>query len=241
MLAEAWDGLSVLYVSPIRALLNNQEERLERYFGLVGRRAAVLARRHAARATSGGSSAEPPDCLLTTPESLEVMLVSARIDHRRVLPERPGRRHRRAACLRRRRPGLAPAVGAVPHPAARGPGPPAGRPVGDGRQPGGAARTGCPSGSARGRQVIRPPPADRKPPEVQLDYVGSLRQCRQGDRARCTGARSGSSSATAGRGSSSWPLLLRERGGRDVRLAQLARGRTSAGRPSRRSPSGRTA
>ena len=32
--SEGWDGLSVLYVSPIRALLNNQEERLQRYFRL---------------------------------------------------------------------------------------------------------------------------------------------------------------------------------------------------------------
>ena len=31
MLAEGWDGLSVLYVSPIRALLNNQEQRLRRW------------------------------------------------------------------------------------------------------------------------------------------------------------------------------------------------------------------
>ena len=40
MLTEGWDGLSVLYVSPIRALLNNQEQRLQKYFTLVGRRAA---------------------------------------------------------------------------------------------------------------------------------------------------------------------------------------------------------
>ena len=40
MLTEGWQGLSVLYVSPIRALLNNQEQRLQKYFELVGRRAA---------------------------------------------------------------------------------------------------------------------------------------------------------------------------------------------------------
>jgi ATP-dependent Lhr-like helicase len=40
MLTEGWDGLSVLYVSPIRALLNNHEQRLQKCFTLVGRRAA---------------------------------------------------------------------------------------------------------------------------------------------------------------------------------------------------------
>ena len=37
----SWGGLAVLYVSPIKALLNNQQARLERYYGLVGLRAAV--------------------------------------------------------------------------------------------------------------------------------------------------------------------------------------------------------
>ena len=35
MLEESWEGVSVLYVSPIKALLNNQHERLEGYFRLV--------------------------------------------------------------------------------------------------------------------------------------------------------------------------------------------------------------
>src|SRR4051812_27484260 len=37
-LSRPWDGLAVLYVSPIRALLNDQQARLGRYYGLVGRR-----------------------------------------------------------------------------------------------------------------------------------------------------------------------------------------------------------
>src|SRR3954449_13181847 len=82
-LAHSWAGLAVLYVSPIKALLNNQQGRLERYYGLVGLRAAVWP-------GCGPASAkkrlleEPPDCLLTTPESLEVMLVSASIRHDRL-------------------------------------------------------------------------------------------------------------------------------------------------------------
>ena len=81
MLAESWNGLSVLYVCPIKALLNNLDLRLQRYCTLVGRRSALwhgdvktTERRHVLR--------EPPDCLLTTPESLEVMLVSQNVDSR---------------------------------------------------------------------------------------------------------------------------------------------------------------
>ena len=77
-------GLSVLYLCPIKALLNNLEFRLTRYCRLVGRRAALwhgdvgaAARRRIKR--------EPPDCVLTTPESLEVMLVSPNVDSRNLL------------------------------------------------------------------------------------------------------------------------------------------------------------
>ncbi|MGH7378194.1 MAG: DEAD/DEAH box helicase, partial [Thermoanaerobaculia bacterium] len=80
-LVAPWAGLSTLYLSPLKALLNNVEERLARYYGLVGCRAAVW---HGDIRTSGRKqlTADPPSCLLTTPESLEVMLVSPGIDHR---------------------------------------------------------------------------------------------------------------------------------------------------------------
>src|SRR4051812_14550935 len=38
MLSEGWQGLSILYVCPIKALLNNLHSRLENYCSLVGRR-----------------------------------------------------------------------------------------------------------------------------------------------------------------------------------------------------------
>ncbi|MBL8842557.1 MAG: DEAD/DEAH box helicase [Planctomycetes bacterium] len=79
MLAEHWSGLSILYVCPIKALLNNLEPRLARYAGLVGRR---VARWHG-DVTAGAKfeiAREPPDVLLTTPESLEGLLVSRRFD-----------------------------------------------------------------------------------------------------------------------------------------------------------------
>ena len=41
MLTEGWNGLSVLYVCPIKALLNNLDARLDRYCTLVGSRSAL--------------------------------------------------------------------------------------------------------------------------------------------------------------------------------------------------------
>ena len=84
MLSEDWRGLSVLYVCPIRALLNNLEPRLSYYFGLVGRRVGVW---HGDISDSIKKRAikDPPDLLLTTPESLEGMLISANDDKRNLL------------------------------------------------------------------------------------------------------------------------------------------------------------
>src|SRR4051794_13068374 len=41
MATENWSGLSVLYVAPLRALLNNLLPRLETYTGWIGRRAGL--------------------------------------------------------------------------------------------------------------------------------------------------------------------------------------------------------
>jgi ATP-dependent helicase Lhr and Lhr-like helicase len=79
MLTEDWRGLSVLYVCPIKALLNNLDARLARYCTLVGRRSGLWH----GDIPAGQKNAilrDPPECLLTTPESLEVMLVSSHID-----------------------------------------------------------------------------------------------------------------------------------------------------------------
>jgi ATP-dependent Lhr-like helicase len=76
-----WSGLSVLYITPLRALLNNLHPRLSGYSSWVGRRVGLW---HGD--TSAGERkrllADPPDILLTTPESLEAMLVSTSVDHR---------------------------------------------------------------------------------------------------------------------------------------------------------------
>lgn len=172
MLTEGWDGLSVLYVSPIRALLNNQEQRLQKYFSLVGRRAACWH----GDTTQGERKrilADPPDCLLTTPESLEAILVSTKIDHRQffksvqavVIDELHAfagddrgwhllsvfSRIHRLAGRDLQRIGLSATVG---NPA--------------------EMLVWLSSGSERQRQVVAPAPVAKQAPDVQLDYVGSL-------------------------------------------------------------------
>ncbi|WP_242884443.1 DEAD/DEAH box helicase [Actinomadura litoris] len=82
MVNESWSSPSLLYLAPLKALLNNLLPRLETYTGWLGRRAAIWH----GDVTSGNRARllrEPPDVLLTTPESLESMLVSTKVDHRR--------------------------------------------------------------------------------------------------------------------------------------------------------------
>jgi ATP-dependent Lhr-like helicase len=78
---QNWTGLSVLYVCPLKALLNNLLPRLETYAGWLGRRAAVWHGDVTQRARQR-ILRDPPDVLLTTPESLEAMLVSVNVDQR---------------------------------------------------------------------------------------------------------------------------------------------------------------
>jgi ATP-dependent helicase Lhr and Lhr-like helicase len=74
-------GVGALYVAPIKALLNNQAERLGLYTEMVGLRRFVW---------HGDTPApqrkkfleDPAELLMTTPESLEVMLVSQRVNER---------------------------------------------------------------------------------------------------------------------------------------------------------------
>jgi ATP-dependent Lhr-like helicase len=72
------NGVGAIYVAPIKALLNNQEDRLGTYTEMVGLRrfvwhgdAAVGEKRRFAK--------EPGELLMTTPESLEVMLLSSKV------------------------------------------------------------------------------------------------------------------------------------------------------------------
>ncbi len=79
ILTEGLSPVAALYVCPLRALLNNQEERLRAYARLVG---LEVFKWHGdvSEAKKHGFRHEPAHLLMTTPESLEVMLVSERTD-----------------------------------------------------------------------------------------------------------------------------------------------------------------
>jgi ATP-dependent Lhr-like helicase len=86
MTAEAWGAPSLVYLAPLKALLNNLLPRLETYAGWIGRRSALWH----GDVTSGVRARllrDPPDVLLTTPESLEAMLVSVKVDHYRLFAQ----------------------------------------------------------------------------------------------------------------------------------------------------------
>lgn len=77
---QGWPGLSVLYVCPLRALLNNLLPRLERYGEFLGLRVG-LWHGDVGPGARNRIIADPPEILLTTPESLEAILMSTRRDH----------------------------------------------------------------------------------------------------------------------------------------------------------------
>lgn len=81
ILTEHRPPVSVLYVCPIKALLNNQEERLRQYARMVG---LDVFKWHGdiSASVKDRFRRDPAHILLTTPESLEVMLVSAKTDAR---------------------------------------------------------------------------------------------------------------------------------------------------------------
>ncbi|HEY9723780.1 MAG TPA: DEAD/DEAH box helicase, partial [Oscillatoriaceae cyanobacterium] len=80
MLEERWSGLGVLYICPIRALLNNLLPRVQKYMAFGGRRAG-LWHGDVGQTARKRILADPPELLLTTPESLEAMLIGPRIEH----------------------------------------------------------------------------------------------------------------------------------------------------------------
>ncbi|GAA0926831.1 DEAD/DEAH box helicase [Pseudonocardia zijingensis] len=82
MAREGWTGTSVLYVCPLRALLNNLQPRIDDYARWLGRSARYW-HGDAGQAARRQTQLQRPDFLLTTPESLESMLVSRSVDSRR--------------------------------------------------------------------------------------------------------------------------------------------------------------
>lgn len=81
---EGNEGLQVIYVCPLKALLNNLHERLSGYCEMLSLECGIW------HGDVGASQKQkylfrPPEVLLTTPESLEVMLVSQKDGPRQML------------------------------------------------------------------------------------------------------------------------------------------------------------
>ncbi|MGE4073568.1 MAG: DEAD/DEAH box helicase [Lysobacterales bacterium] len=83
MVDDAPTGVGALYIAPIKALLNNQADRLGLYTEMVGLSRFVWhgdtddhERKRFLK--------EPAELLMTTPESLEVMLISRRVDEHKL-------------------------------------------------------------------------------------------------------------------------------------------------------------
>jgi len=81
MIENGWRGLSVLYVCPLKALLNNLFPRVDGYARWVGRTAG-LWHGDTSQTLRRRMRVERPDILLTTPESVESMLVTRMADPR---------------------------------------------------------------------------------------------------------------------------------------------------------------
>ncbi|WP_371478810.1 DEAD/DEAH box helicase [Kitasatospora sp. NBC_00315] len=84
MAEQRWTGVSVLYLCPLKALLNNLVTRVDSYAQWIGRRAA-LWHGDTTESQRRRIRADPPDILLTTPESLEAMLIGIKTDHGHLL------------------------------------------------------------------------------------------------------------------------------------------------------------
>jgi ATP-dependent helicase Lhr and Lhr-like helicase len=86
MIEDAPVGVGALYIAPIKALLNNQADRLGLYTEMVGLSRFVWHGDTDAHERKRFLS-EPAELLMTTPESLEVMLVSRRVDEHKLFSD----------------------------------------------------------------------------------------------------------------------------------------------------------
>jgi ATP-dependent Lhr-like helicase len=84
MRKQGWNGLSVLYLCPLKALLNNLVARVDTYAGWLGGR-AQLWHGDTRQSQRRRMRTDPPQILLTTPESLESMLLGTTTDHEQLL------------------------------------------------------------------------------------------------------------------------------------------------------------
>ena len=80
------EGVGLIYIAPIKALLNNQAERLGLYTEMVGLR-RFLWHGDVKASDKRKFMKEPAAVLMTTPESLEVMLLSSRVPHAKLFAD----------------------------------------------------------------------------------------------------------------------------------------------------------
>jgi len=80
------EGVGLIYIAPIKALLNNQAERLGLYTEMVGLR-RFLWHGDVKASDKRKFIKEPAAVLMTTPESLEVMLLSSRVPHAKLFAD----------------------------------------------------------------------------------------------------------------------------------------------------------
>lgn len=78
LLQDPPNGVGAIYIAPIKALLNNQEVRLGQYTEMVGLDRFVW-HGDAPPGAKAAFTKMPSELLMTTPESLEVMLMSPRV------------------------------------------------------------------------------------------------------------------------------------------------------------------
>lgn len=86
LVSDPVEGVGAIYIAPIKALLNNQAHRLDQYTEMVGLERFVW---HGDTPTNERKKflKEPTELLMTTPESLEVMLVSQSVDEQTLFRE----------------------------------------------------------------------------------------------------------------------------------------------------------
>lgn len=83
LVARSGSGVAILYLSPLRALLNNQQPRLELLASLVGA-GAFKWHGEVSPGERKAFLAQPTQVLSLTPESLEVLLCSETIDKKKL-------------------------------------------------------------------------------------------------------------------------------------------------------------
>ncbi len=86
MVAKEPQGVGILYIAPIKALLNNQADRLGMYTEMLGLD-RFLWHGDIKPAQKKAFRRQPATVLMTTPESLEVMLMSKSVPHTEIFAD----------------------------------------------------------------------------------------------------------------------------------------------------------